>query len=122
VKSKFSALSVFVLALGALAMQSCESTDGQNSYYNRDHTGYYSDGRYSEENGYYHQRRYVPVDYQSDRPSIDLHEQVSFNGVEKAVNFIVLTVGFRLYREGGGKTMLMVGTITQQTSDYRQSN
>ena len=72
-KSKFSALSVFVLALGALATQSCESTDGQNSYYNRGHNGYYRDGRYAEENGYYPERRYVPDDYQSDRPSIDLH-------------------------------------------------
>jgi hypothetical protein len=34
-KRQFSALGAFVLTLGALATQSCESTDGQNSYYNR---------------------------------------------------------------------------------------
>jgi hypothetical protein len=38
-KRQFFALSVFVLALGALATQSCEFTDGQNSYYNRGHYG-----------------------------------------------------------------------------------
>jgi hypothetical protein len=72
-KRQFSALSVFVLALGALATQSCESTDGQNSYYNRGHYGYYRDGRFAEDNGYYHERRYARDDYQSDRPAIDLH-------------------------------------------------
>jgi hypothetical protein len=84
-KRQFSALSVFVLALGALATQSCEFTDGQNSYYNRGHYGYYRDGRYAGDNGYYHdngyagdsgyyhERRYVRGDYQSDRPSIDVH-------------------------------------------------
>jgi hypothetical protein len=38
-KRHFFALSVFVLALRALATQSCEFTDGQNSYYNRGHYG-----------------------------------------------------------------------------------
>jgi hypothetical protein len=43
-KRQFFALGGFVLALGALATQSCEFTDGQNSYYNRGHYGYYRDG------------------------------------------------------------------------------
>jgi hypothetical protein len=91
-KRQFFALSVFVLALGALATQSCESTGGQNSYYNRGHYGYYRDGGYARENGYYHdssyagddryyhQRRYARDDYQSDRPAIDVHflEQLPF--------------------------------------------
>ena len=71
-KRKVSALGAFVLALGALATQSCESTDGQNSYYNRAHDGYYRDGRYAEENGYYHERLYIHDDYQSDHPAIDV--------------------------------------------------
>jgi hypothetical protein len=66
---RFSSLSLFVLALGALATQSCESTGGQSSYYNRSRGGYYQDGRYAEENGYYHERGY----YQSDPPGIDVH-------------------------------------------------
>jgi hypothetical protein len=70
----FSALSLLVLLMGALALQSCESTDGQNVYFNRSHSGYYQNGRYAEENGYYHERSYSHDDeYQSDRPSIDLH-------------------------------------------------
>jgi hypothetical protein len=72
-KKQFSALSVFVLLLGALATQSCESTDGQNSYYNRGHSGYYRDGRYADYNGYYPERRYIRDDYQSNRPWIDVH-------------------------------------------------
>ena len=72
-KRQFSALSVFALVLGALATQSCEFTDGQNSYYNRGHSGYYRDGRYADDNGYYHERHYVHDDYQSDRPGIDVH-------------------------------------------------
>jgi hypothetical protein len=84
-KRQFFALGVFVLALGALATQSCEFTDGQNSYYNRGHYGYYRDGGYAGNNGYYHdgsyagddryyqQRRYARDDYQSDRPAIDVH-------------------------------------------------
>jgi hypothetical protein len=77
-KRQFSALGVFALALGALATQSCESTDGQNSYYNRAHDGYYHDGRYAEESGYYHERRYVPDDYQSDRPPIEVQFRPDF--------------------------------------------
>jgi hypothetical protein len=72
-KKQFSALSVFALLLGALATQSCESTDGQNSYYYRGHSGYYRDGRYADYNGYYHERRYIRDDYQSNRPWIDVH-------------------------------------------------
>ena len=72
-KRQFSALSVFALVVGALATQSCESTDGQNSYYNRGHSGYYRDGRYADDNGYYHERHYVNDDYQSNRPRIDVH-------------------------------------------------
>jgi len=30
------------------------------------------DGRYAEENGYYHERLYIPDDYQSDHPAIDV--------------------------------------------------
>jgi hypothetical protein len=79
-KRQFFALSVFVLALGALATQSCESTGGQNSYYNRGHYGYYRDGGYARENGYYHDSSYAGDDYQSDRPAIDVHflEQLPF--------------------------------------------
>jgi hypothetical protein len=72
-KRQFSAISIFVLALAALATQSCQSTDGQNSYYNRGHDGYYRDGRYTEENSYYRERLYAPDGYQSDRPAIDIH-------------------------------------------------
>ena len=93
-KRQFSALSIFVLVLGALATQSCESTDSQNSYYNhgpyRDgryvqgngyyqnggyvqDNGYYQNGRYARDNGYYNQGDYVPNVYQSNRPAIDLH-------------------------------------------------
>jgi hypothetical protein len=72
-KRQFSALSVFALVLGALATQSCEFTDGQNSYYNRGHSGYYRDGRYADDNGYYQERHYVHDDYQSNRPGIDVH-------------------------------------------------
>jgi hypothetical protein len=72
-KRRFFALSLFVLALGALATQSCESTDGQNSYYNRSHDRYYHDGGYAEENGYYHERTYDGDDYQSEPPGIGVH-------------------------------------------------
>jgi hypothetical protein len=72
-KRRFSALSLFVLVLGALATQSCESTDGNNSYYNRSRDGYYHDGRYAGENGYYHERAYDRDDYQSEPPGIDVH-------------------------------------------------
>ena len=79
-KKQFSAFSIFALALGALATQSCESTDGQNSYYDRGHYGYYHDryaqdngyyreGPYSQENGYYNSRD----DYRSNGPGISLH-------------------------------------------------
>jgi hypothetical protein len=82
-KRQFSALSVFVLALGALATQSCESTDGQNAYYNRGHygyhdggyvqdNGYYRNGRYAQDNGYYNDG-YIGDGYQSNRPTINLH-------------------------------------------------
>jgi len=55
-------------------MQSCESTDGQNSYYNNGRPGYYRDGRYAEESGYYHERGYTRDDYQSDHtPALDVH-------------------------------------------------
>jgi hypothetical protein len=69
-KRRFSALSLFVLAL---ATQSCQSTDGQNSYYNRSRDSYYHDGRYAEENGYYHERAYDRDDYQSEPPGIDVN-------------------------------------------------
>jgi hypothetical protein len=84
-KRQFFALSVFALVLGALATQSCESTDGRNSYYNRGHSGYYRDGHYANDNGYYqdgsyvgdngyyHERRYVRDNYQPNRPGIDVH-------------------------------------------------
>jgi hypothetical protein len=68
-KKQFSTFSIFILALGALATQSCESTDGQNSYYNRGHYGYYHDGRYAQDNGYYSTRD----DYRSDGPAIAVH-------------------------------------------------
>ena len=70
--------SIFLLALGALATQSCESTDGQNSYYDRGHHGYYHDNRYAEESGYYHERGYAPEEYQSDGPAIDVHLRPDF--------------------------------------------
>ena len=73
-RKQYSALAVFLLALGALATQSCESTDSRDSYYNRGPSGYYHDGRYAEDTGYYHERRYYNGDsYGSDRPTIDLH-------------------------------------------------
>ena len=84
-KRQFFALSVFGLVLGALATQSCESTDGQNSSYNRGHSGYYRGGRYAnnngyyqdgsyvEDNGYYHEHRYVRDSYQPNRPGIEVH-------------------------------------------------
>jgi hypothetical protein len=72
-KRQFSALSVFVLASVALATQSCEFTDGQNAYYNRSHYGYYPNGGYAQDNGYYNEGHYAPGDYQSDRPTINLH-------------------------------------------------
>jgi hypothetical protein len=80
-KRQFSVLGVFALALGALATQSCESTDGPNTYYNH---GYYNRG-YVQDNGYYYHRRYAPDNgyynegnyangyYQPDRPAVDLH-------------------------------------------------
>ena len=70
---QFFALGGFVFALGALATQSREFTDGQNSYYNRGHYGYYHDGSHAGDDRYYHQRRYAPDDYQSDRPAIYVH-------------------------------------------------
>jgi hypothetical protein len=84
-KRQFFALSVFALVLGALATQSCESTDGRNSYYNRGHSSYYRDGRYANDNGYYqdgsyggdngyyHERRYVRDNDQPNHPGIDVH-------------------------------------------------
>jgi uncharacterized protein YxeA len=72
-KRQYSALTVLILTLGALAMQSCESTDGQNTYYNRGHDGYYHDNRYAEDTAYYHERGYAPDDYQSDGTAIDVH-------------------------------------------------
>jgi hypothetical protein len=78
-KKQFSALGLFVLALGALAMQSCESTDSANSYYNRNHYGYYNSGRYAQDDGYYYHRWSAPSNgysngyYSDDRPGIDLH-------------------------------------------------
>jgi hypothetical protein len=84
-KKEYFVLCVFVLALGALATQSCESTDGQNTYYNRGHYGdyrdgryaedgaYYHDGRYAEDSAYYHERGYAPEDYQSDGSAINVH-------------------------------------------------
>jgi hypothetical protein len=81
VKKQFSAFGIFVLALGALATQSCESTDGQNSYYDRGHYGYYHDGRYAQDNGYYREGPYSQEngyynsrdDYRSNGPGISLH-------------------------------------------------
>ena len=84
-KRQHFALSVFVLALGALATQSCESTDGQNTYYNPGHygnyhddryaedSGNYRDGRHAEDGGYYRERGYAPDDYQSDGSAINVH-------------------------------------------------
>jgi hypothetical protein len=60
-KKQFSALGVFVLALGALATQSCESTGGQYSYYNRGQNGYYRDGQCVQNSGYYQNGRYAQV-------------------------------------------------------------
>jgi hypothetical protein len=72
-KRQYSVLTVLILTIGSLAMQSCESTDGQNSYYNRGHNGNYHDTRYAEDTGYYHERGYAPDDYQSDGAAIDVH-------------------------------------------------
>ena len=84
-KRQFSVLVFLAVTLGALATQSCESTDGRQSYYNRDHyssyrdgryvgnNGYYHDGSYPGDIGYYHERHYVGDGSQSDRPAIDLH-------------------------------------------------
>lgn len=70
-KKHFSTLSVFVLALVALATQSCESTDDQNTYYNHRHSGYYRDGRYAEDNGYYHEGHYESQSV--GPPAIEVH-------------------------------------------------
>jgi len=72
-KRTYAALTVFFLALGALATQSCQSTDGQDTYYNRGHNGIYHDNRYAEDNAYYHERGYAPDDFQSDGAAIDLN-------------------------------------------------
>jgi hypothetical protein len=80
-KKQFSTFSIFILALGALATQSCESTDGQNPHYNRGHYGYYHDGRYAQDNGYYREGPYTQEngyyntrdDYRSDGPAIAVH-------------------------------------------------
>jgi hypothetical protein len=72
-KRQYSVLSLLLLAVGALATQSCESTDGQNTYYDRGHHSHYNDNRYAEESGYYHERGYAPNDYQSGGPAIDVH-------------------------------------------------
>lgn len=73
-KRQFSALSVLLLGLTALATQSCDFADDQNSSYNHGYSDYYRDGRYAEENGYYHERRYSPDDFQSGAPpGIDVH-------------------------------------------------
>ena len=72
-KRLFSALTVLVLAAGALAMQSCQSTGDQNTYYDRGHNGYYHGNRYAEDTAYYHERGYAPDDYQSDGAAIDVH-------------------------------------------------
>jgi hypothetical protein len=73
-KKPYSALAIFLLTLAALATQSCESTDYRSLYYNRGPSGYYQNGRYAQEEGYYHERRYNNGgNYESDRPTIDLH-------------------------------------------------
>ncbi len=69
----YSALTVLILTLGALALQSCQSTDDQNTYYNRGHNGNYHDNRYAEDTAYYNKRGYAPDDYQSDGAAIDVH-------------------------------------------------
>ncbi len=72
-KKQHSALAILSITLGALAIQSCEYTDGDHTLYNRGHSGYYHDGRYAADTGYYHQRHYYNGDnYESDRPAIDL--------------------------------------------------
>jgi hypothetical protein len=71
-KRQSSVLGAFLLLVGALATQSCESTTERSSYDNRGHDDYYHDGRYAEESGYYHERSYAP-DYQSDRPAIEVN-------------------------------------------------
>ena len=78
-KRQYFVPSLLLLALGALATQSCESTDGQNSYYDRGHNGYYHDNRYAEDTGYYHERGYAPDDYQSDGAAIDVHLRPDFS-------------------------------------------
>jgi hypothetical protein len=78
-KRQYFVLSVFLLALGALATQSCESTNGQNSYYDRGHNGQYHDNRYAEDSQYYHERGYAPDDYQSDGAAIDVHLTPDFS-------------------------------------------
>jgi len=78
-KRQYFVPSVLLLALGALATQSCESTDGQNSYYDRGHNGNYHDNRYAEDSGYYHERGYAPDDYHSDGAAIDVHLRPDFS-------------------------------------------
>ena len=58
-KRQFSALGALILAVGALATQSCETTDGPNANYNRNQYGYYNNGRYAQDNGYYHNGGYA---------------------------------------------------------------
>ena len=58
-KRQFSALGALILIVGALATQSCETTDGQNANYNRNQYGYYNNGRYAQDNGYYHNGGYA---------------------------------------------------------------
>ena len=65
------ALTVLILTGGVLAMQSCQSSNDQNAYYDRGHNGYYHDNRYAEDTAYYHERGYAPDDYQSDGAAID---------------------------------------------------
>jgi hypothetical protein len=45
-------------------------------------TVYCRDGGDAGDNGYYHQRRYLRDDYQSDRPAIDVHfyRHIEYNG------------------------------------------
>src|SRR5260370_36685774 len=63
-KKLFSVPGVFILVLGGLATQSCESTDSQHAYYYRNHYGYYNDGRYAADNGYYNHRAHSPNRYE----------------------------------------------------------
>ena len=71
-KRQVSVFGIFVLALGALATQSCESTVGQNANYNQGKYGYSNLG-YVEDNGYYNEGHYADSDYQRNRPAVDLH-------------------------------------------------